>query len=42
MKIRILAAILAMGVVASTYAKNIDYCKTIEFDTGDFNYSAIM
>lgn len=42
MKIKILAAILAMGVVASTYAKNIDYCKTIEFDTGDFNYSAIM
>lgn len=42
MKIKIMAAILAMGVVASTYAKNIDYCKTITFDTGGFNYSAIM
>lgn len=42
MKIKILAAILTMGVVACTYAKNIDYCKTIEFNTGRFNYPAIM
>ncbi|NMP29360.1 hypothetical protein GW590_21150 [Rahnella sp. SAP-1] len=42
MKIKTLATILAIGVVSSTYAKNIDYCKTIEFDTGGFNYSAIM
>lgn len=42
MKIKIMAAILAMGVVASNYAKNIDYCKTIAFDTGGFNDFAIM
>lgn len=42
MEIKIVAAILAMGVVAGTYAKSIDYCKTIVFDTGVFNYSAIM
>lgn len=41
MEIKIMAAILAMGVVAGTYAKSIDYCKTIAFDTGGFNYSAI-
>lgn len=41
MEIKILVAILTMGASICVYAKNIDFCKTIEFDTGDFNYSAI-
>lgn len=41
MKIKILVAIWASVVAINAYAKNIDYCKTIEFDTGNFNYPAI-
>lgn len=41
MKIKILVVILAMGTAIDAYARNIDYCKTIEFDTGSFNYPAI-
>ena len=41
MKIKLLVAIFSMGVVINVYAKNIDFCKTIEFDTGDFNYAPI-
>ncbi|MGK4351099.1 hypothetical protein ACSMFN_12545 [Enterobacter sichuanensis] len=41
MKIKLLVAIFSMGVVINAYAKNIDFCKTIEFDTGDFNYAPI-
>ena len=41
MTTKALGAIISIGIIASTYAKNIDYCKTIEFDTESFNYSAI-
>ena len=41
MQIKILVVILAMGTAIDAYARNIDYCKTIEFDTGSFNYPAI-
>jgi hypothetical protein len=41
MKVKILAAIFTIGMVINAYAKNIDFCKTIEFDTGGFNYALI-
>ncbi|QCT20210.1 hypothetical protein FEM41_11385 [Jejubacter calystegiae] len=41
MKIKFLVSIFAMGAAISVYAKNIDFCKTIEFDTGEFNYQVI-
>ncbi|WP_312627316.1 hypothetical protein [Scandinavium sp.] len=41
MKVKILAAIFTIGMVINAYAKNIDFCKTIEFYAGDFNYALI-
>lgn len=41
MKAKFLFIFLLTGIANSGYAKNIDFCKTIEFDTGGFNYSAI-
>lgn len=38
---KLLVVFLAIGTVSDVYAKNIDFCKTIEFETGSFNYSAI-
>ncbi|WP_431614753.1 hypothetical protein [Enterobacter kobei] len=41
MRAKFLAVFFAMGTIADIYAKNIDFCKTIEFETGSFNYFAI-
>lgn len=41
MQIKLLVAIFTMGIFINVNAKSIDFCKTIEFDTGDFDYSSI-
>ncbi|ROR07576.1 hypothetical protein [Erwinia sp. JUb26] len=41
MKNKLLVAFLILGVAIGTSAKDIDFCKTIEFDTRGFNYSYI-
>lgn len=41
MRAKLLFSFLLIVATGSGYAKNIDFCKTIEFDTGSFNYSVI-
>lgn len=41
MRAKLLVVFLAIITITDVYAKNIDFCKTIEFETGNFNYSAI-
>lgn len=41
MRSKLLVLFFAIGTIADAYAGKIDFCKTIEFETGSFNYSVI-